>query len=148
MKNLAIKSQYVEVLSNLLEHEFGKPVTISEFHELKLGDGNSLFYVILQEGYKLLVDIVGKKPQENMLLFWVESIDHAGKLDKIFYGPDVIVTIFSRGEKFNNEYLVYLYSYPNTYPSTRFVTNEMYSKYVDMMSQRYKAYNFKLPEGL
>lgn len=149
MQNLSEQSGYVELMTQLFEQEFGKRVLITQFHTLKLGDGNSLFYVIVEGGFRFLVNVMGQKPApENTLLYWIEEINHAGILTDLLYQKDVIVISFDRGELYNGEHLVYLYIYGNRYPAVRFVPKENYESYLAKLLEKFKPYEFKLPEGL
>lgn len=142
---LTLRSDYLETVSKMFEMDFGKPVTISQFHVIKHGDGNTVFYVVTEENYRFLVDLIGYK--ENQLLYWIENIDFAGKMVELFYAEDEVIITFSRGEKYNNEYLIYFYVYGNKYPAVRFVANEYYEKYSEMLSARYTKHKIKgLPE--
>ncbi len=142
-----LKGEFLETVSQMFLQDFGKIVIISELHVLKQGDGNTLFYVITQENYKFLVDLTGIKG--NDLMYWIESIDFAGKVTDIFYTQDQIVTVFSRGEKYNNEYLVYFYIYGNKYPAVRFIPSDLYDKYIKMLSSQYIRHEMKfLPEHI
>lgn len=142
-----LKSEFLETISQMFLQDFGKQVTISELHTIKQGDGNTLFYVITQENYKFLVDLTGVKG--NDLIYWIESIDFAGKITDVFYTQDQIITVFSRGENYNNEYLVYFYIYGNKYPAVRFIPSEMYDKYIKLLSSKYIKHEIKfLPEHI
>ncbi|MFN8671373.1 MAG: hypothetical protein U0457_04715 [Candidatus Sericytochromatia bacterium] len=147
-KTAMLKSEFLETVSKMFENDFGKPVGISEFHTLKQGDGNNLFYVVTDEGYKFLVDLTGVS-KNSELIYWIENIDFSGKIANIFYTQDQIIIIFSRGEKYNNEYIVYFYVYGNKYPAIRFLANEVYPNYVKMLSNRYKKHEIKyIPKEL
>lgn len=144
-QTLTLRTDYLETVSKMFEMDFGKPVTISQFHVIKHGDGNTVFYVVTQDNYRFLVDLVGYK--ENELIYWIENIDFSGKLAELFYAEDQVVITFSRGEKYNNEYLAYFYVFGNKYPALRFVPNELYEKYSMMLANRYKKHQIKgLPE--
>lgn len=144
-QTLTLKTDYLETVSKMFEMDFGKPVTISQFHVIKHGDGNTVFYVVTQDNYRFLVDLVGYK--ENELIYWIENIDFSGKLAELFYAEDQVVITFSRGEKYNNEYLAYFYVFGNKYPALRFVPNDLYEKYSIMLANRYKKHQLKgLPE--
>lgn len=144
-QTLTLKTDYLETVSKMFEMDFGKPVTISQFHVIKHGDGNTVFYVVTQDNYRFLVDLVGYK--KNELIYWIENIDFSGKLAELFYSEDQVVITFSRGEKYNNEYLAYFYVFGNKYPALRFVPNELYEKYSMMLANRYKKHQLKgLPE--
>jgi hypothetical protein len=149
MENLSEQSGYVELITELFGQEFGKKVLITQFHTLKLGDGNSLFYVIVKGGLKFLVNVMGKTaPPESTLLYWIEEINHAGKLTEILYETDTIVVSFDRGDLYNGEHLVYLYVYGNRYPALRFVPKDAYESYLAKLSERFKKHTFELPDGL
>lgn len=144
-QTLTLRTDYLETVSKMFEMDFGKPVTISQFHVIKHGDGNTVFYVVTQDNYRFLVDLVGYK--ENELIYWIENIDFSGKLAELFYSEDQVVITFSRGEKYNNEYLAYFYVFGNKYPALRFVPNDLYEKYSMMLANRYKKHQIKgLPE--
>lgn len=144
-QTLTLRTDYLETVSKMFEMDFGKPVTISQFHVIKHGDGNTVFYVVTQDNYRFLVDLVGYK--ENELIYWIENIDFSGKLAELFYAEDQVVITFSRGEKYNNEYLAYFYVFGNKYPALRFVPNDLYEKYSIMLANRYKKHQLKgLPE--
>lgn len=144
-QTLTLRSDYLETISKMFEMDFGKPVTISNFHVLKHGNGNTVFYVVTQDNYKFLVDLIGYK--ENQLIYWIENIDFSGKLAELFYAEDDVVITFSRGDKYNNEYLAYFYTFGNRYPAVRFISNDLYLKYSEMLAARYIKHKIKgLPE--
>ncbi len=150
MANLDLfqKSENVQVISDMLKQEFNRPVIISQIHTIKIGDGNSLFYVISEDGYHLLVNIMGRKVQEDTFLFWIENVDYAGKLCEFFYERDIFVLTFNRGKQFNNEYLAYHYCYGNRYPEIKFIPQEKYSLYSEMISKSFKKHKLELPKEL
>ena len=148
MKDLYAQSEYLEFINSMIIQEFGKKAVITEIHLLKTGDGNILFYILTEEGFHFLVNIMGKKIQDDAVMYWIENINHAGKIDQLFVARDLFVLTFSRGEKYNNEYLSYFYHYGNKYPAIRFVTEEIYPNYIKMLEKNYKRYDMKLPEHL
>lgn len=147
-KDLILQSEYIEIISLILKQEFSVPVIISQFHEIKVGDGNSLFYIITRDGFRYMVNIMGLNPKDNSLLYWVESIDHAGKVCEFFYDQDLFIITFQRGEKYNHEFLVYLYFVGNKFPAIRFIPGKIYRSYSRMLSRYYRKYPFVLPAEL
>lgn len=147
--DLFSKSEFVEVITSMMEQDYGKRPIISRCHPIRAGNGNILFYVITKgDNNHFLIDIVGKKVQTDELIYWIENINHAGKLHEIYYERDLIVVTFFRGEKFNNEYLSYFYVYGDRYPAVRFVPQETYNNYSFMLSKRYKKLDINLPDDL
>lgn len=146
--DLFSKSEFVEIITSMMEQDYGKKPVISRFHPIKTGDGNILFYLITAEDHHFLIDIVGKKVQTDALMYWIENINHAGKVHELYYERDLAVITFFRGEKYNNEYLAYFYVFGDRFPAIRFITEEMYDNYSKMLAKRYKKYDIKLPDDL
>jgi hypothetical protein len=147
-KDLYLQSEYIHLITMILKNEFNVQVVINQCHDIKMGDGNTLFYVITREKYRFLVNIMGRKVQDDKILYWVESIDHAGKVCEFFYDIDRFALTFQRGEKYNHEFLVYFYVYGNKYPALRFVPGKIYREYSKMLSRIYKKHHFILPDEL
>lgn len=146
--DLFSKSEFVEIITSMMEQDYGKKPVISRCHHIKSGEGNVLFYVITQENYHFLVDIVGKKVQTDALIYWIENLNHTGKLYEIYYERDLVIVTFFRGKKYNNEYLSYFYVYGDRYPAIRFIPQETYPNYSAMMASKYKKFDVKLPDDL
>lgn len=146
--DLFTKSEFVELVTSMMENDYGKKPDISRFHPIKAGEGNAVFYVITADKNCFLVDLVGKKIQDNALLYWIENINHSGKLHEFYYERDLVVLTFFRGEKFNNEYLSYFYVYGDRFPAIRFVPQDVYPNYSKMLSKRYKKHELTIPEDL
>jgi len=144
-KNLAQSSEFLELITTILNYETKKNVVISQCHGLKTGDGSHLFLVVTQENRSFLVDLVGRKIQDNALIYWVENIDQAGKLADIYYERDLLIITFFRGEKFNNEYLSYIYTYGNRYPAIKFISQQDYKSYTAVLEKLYKKQKIELP---
>lgn len=143
--NLAQSSEFLELITKILASETKKKVAISQCHGLKTGDGSHLFLVVTQEKRLYLVDLVGRKIQDNALIYWVENIDQAGKIADIYYERDLLIITFFRGEKFNNEYLSYIYTYGNRYPAIKFIAQNDYEKYTEVLAKLYKKQKLDLP---
>lgn len=146
MQDLYSQSEYTEIITGMMQQEYGKKVLIGQLHLIRMGDGNTVFYVVSNENYRFLVNIMGRKIQDNALLYWIENINYAGEMDKYYYDRDLFVITFRRGEKFNNEYLSYFYVYGNKYPAIRFVEEKVYPNYLKMLDSTYKKFDFKLPK--
>jgi len=146
MKDLFMQSKYVEVITSIMEQELKTKITISQIHNLKLGDGNAVFYLLTDENDRYLVDLAGLKIQTNELLYWIENINHAGKIHEFFYKRDIIIITFQRSEEYKSEYLSYIYIYGNQYPSIKFIPKEIYPKYSKRLAQEFKKHSFQLPK--
>jgi hypothetical protein len=147
-KDLFVLSEYTKIISSILKHEFHVPVVISQLHEIKFGDGITLFYAITREGHRFLVNIMGRKVQDDAILYWIENIDHSGKVCEFYYDQDRFVMTFSRGEKFNHEFLAYIYLYGNRYPAIFFVPGKIYRSYSLMLARIYNKHVFYIPDEL
>ncbi|MBC7473083.1 MAG: hypothetical protein H7263_02235, partial [Candidatus Sericytochromatia bacterium] len=73
MKDLYAQSEYLEFINSMIIQEFGKKAVITEIHLLKTGDGNILFYILTEEGFHFLVNIMGKKIQDDAVMYWIEN---------------------------------------------------------------------------
>lgn len=142
------KSEFVEIVTSMMEQDYGKIPIISRFHPIRSGDGNTLFYVITEEGNHFLIDLVGKKVQTDALLYWIENINHAGKLYEIFYERDLVIITFFRGELYNNEFLSYFYVFGDRFPAIRFIPKDLYPNYNGMLAKRYKKHEITIPDDL
>lgn len=143
MKDLFLQSEFTNLITQILKKEFNSNFVISRLHNLLHGYGNTLFYIITNDNKKFLVNIMGKKIQDNSLLYWVEKVNNLGKIENIFYEKDFLVLYFNRSEKYNNEFIFYTYAYGNQYPKVTFATKEEKEKYVDYLSKMYKKADLK-----
>jgi hypothetical protein len=151
MKDLFLQSEFTNLITKILSIEFNKKFKISRIHNLLNSDGNTLFYIITDDNNKFLVNIMGKKieGESESLLYWVENINSAGKIDKLFYAKDFLVLSFSRGEKYNNEFIFYIYQYGNQYPKIVFSSIDERDKYLDFLRKKYKQADLKdTPEDI
>jgi len=146
MKDLFMQSKYIEVITSIMEKELNSKVTISQIHTIKIGDGNSVFYLVTKENDRFLIDLAGLKIQTNDLLYWIENINHAGKICDFFYDRDIVIITFQRGENYKNEYLSYIYIYGHQYPSIKFIPNEIYPNYSKNLTKKFKKHYFELPK--
>jgi len=146
--DLFLKSEFLEIVTSMMEQDYGKKPIISRFHPIMSSNGNSVFYVITEEGNKFIVDLVGRKVQDDALLYWIENINHSGLLHEVFYERDLVILTFFRGEQFNNEYLSYFYVYGDRFPAIRFIPQDIYPNYNKMLVKRYKQQNITIPEDL
>lgn len=149
MKDLFSQSEFTNTINKLLSIEFKVKLTISRIHNLLNKEGNILFYVITDDNNKFLINIMGKKIQDDSILYWVENINTIGKIETIFYARDFFVICFARGEKYNNEFIFYTYQYGNQYPRVTFVDIEKKNEYLEYISLKYKKVDLTdIPEDI
>lgn len=147
-KDLYLQSEYINLVSSMMKRDLKSEIIINRFHTIRKGDGNTLFYVITKDSHHYLVNIMGRKIENDALLYWIESINSCGKIVDFFYDRDLFALVFFRGKKYNNEYLVYLYSFGHAYPAVRLIPENIYPNYRKMLAKNHKSFLLDLPDDL
>lgn len=130
----------IEKLIEVFLKKSKKSTEIDSFEELPSND-KALYSLTTKDNEKYLICIYGINEQTQQAIYWMDRFTYYGKIQEVFTDEFLTVIVFSRGEKYQNEYLIKHYNQTSGYPMTELIPETEYSERIDTLKQVFMKVN-------
>lgn len=125
-----IKELSKEQINKILETfllKSKKNISIVDIKELH-SDIQALYSIKTSDNQKYVICIYDINLSNQKALYWMDRYTHYGEIEEIFDDEYIVVIVYKRGEKYNNEYIIKHYNKNTGYPLTEIVPFEEYKE--------------------
>ncbi|RZK11777.1 MAG: hypothetical protein EOO43_19095, partial [Flavobacterium sp.] len=90
-------------------------------------DDKGLYSLITQDDEKYIICIYDINENTQQAIYWMDKYTYYGRIEEVFSDAAITVIVYSRGEKYQNEYMIKHYNQTLGYPMTELIPQHEYA---------------------
>jgi predicted type IV restriction endonuclease len=136
----SLSKDKIEKIIEIFLKKSKRSTEIQELEELPC-ENKGLYSLTTKDNEKYVICIYGINEQTQQAVYWMDRFTYYGKIQEVFSDDYLTVIVYSRGEKYQNEYIVKHYNQTSGYPMTELITENEYPERVDTLKQVFMKVN-------
>ncbi|MFN8577271.1 MAG: hypothetical protein U0354_10475 [Candidatus Sericytochromatia bacterium] len=132
IKNLS--KDKIEKIIEIFLKKSKRSTEILKLEELP-SDNKGLYSLITKDNENYVICIYGINENTQQAIYWMDRVTYYGKIQEVFTDEYLTVIVYSRGEKYQNEYIVKHYNQNSGYPMTELIPQSEYNERIETLKQ-------------
>lgn len=104
-------------------------------------DDKGLYSLITQDDEKYIICIYDINENTQQAIYWMDKYTYYGRIEEVFSDAAITVIVYSRGEKYQNEYMIKHYNQTLGYPMTELIPQHEYADRLIILKQVFMKVN-------
>ena len=104
-------------------------------------DDKGLYSLITQDDEKYIICIYDINENTQQAIYWMDKYTYYGRIEEVFSDAAITVIVYSRGEKYQNEYMIKHYNQNLGYPMTELIPQHEYVDRLSILKQVFMKVN-------